>query len=300
MPAIQQFREINDYTRTTRLPVSRFPDFLISNWTEAHFNGCAHDLPYRNHYFEIVFELNPTCELSVDQYVFPAAHSRLFFISPHRLQSCKGQPSNETGDGFTILFKPEFIHMSSSRSTLLHDFPFFNHLNSPGIILNKQDTHTIATLFNQIKQEYDDHTVLSREILKNYLNILLLKGRNLYQPQTTVTTGFNREQEIYNAFMLLVQDHFMKSDAVQQYADKLHINAKYLTQIVKKISDQSALQVIHQARLHHAKSLLRQTNITISQIADELNFDNQEYFSVFFRRLTGKSPSQFRNFQSIS
>ncbi|WP_207512581.1 helix-turn-helix transcriptional regulator [Longitalea luteola] len=300
MPAIQQFREIKDYTKTTRLPASRFPDFMISNWTEALFNGCAHDLPYQNHYFEIVFELNPTCEITIGQYVFPAAISRLFFISPHRLQSCQGQPSNEPGNGFTILFKPEFIHMSSSRSAFPHDFPFFNHLNSPGIVLNKQDTDSIATLFSQIHLEYDNHTVYTREILKNYLNILLLKGRNLYQPQTTAATGFNREQEIYNAFMLLVQEYFMKSDAVQQYADKLHINAKYLTQIAKKISGQTALQVIHQARLHHAKSLLRQTNLTISQIADELHFDNQEYFSVFFRRLTGNSPSQFRNFQSIS
>jgi AraC family transcriptional activator of pobA len=295
MPAIQQFREINDYIRTTQLPVAgRFPDFLMYNWMEQLHNGCAHDLPYRNHYFEIVFELNPTCEISVDQYMFPAGNSRLFFISPYRLQSCQSQPSNDPGNGFTILFKPEFIH-SSSRSGFLHDFPFFNHLNSPGILLNEQETAGIATLFNQIKQEYDDYTVHSREILKNYLNILLLKGRNLYQPQITTASGFNREQEIYNDFMLLVQDHFMKSDALQDYAGRLHISAKHLSQIVKKISGQSGLQVIHQARLHHAKSLLRQTNLTISQIADELNFDNQEYFSVFFRRLTGKSPSEFRN-----
>lgn len=295
MQAIQQFRDINDYIRTTRLPVTgRFPDFFVYNWMEQLHKGCAHDLPYRNHYFEIVFELDPTCEISVDQYVFPAGNSRLFFISPYRLQSCNGKPSDNPGNGFTILFKPEFIH-SSSRSGLLHDFPFFNHHHSPGIVLNEHETTGIATLFNQIKKEYDDYSIHSREILKNYLNILLLKGSMLYQPQNTNVTGFNREQEIYNDFMMLVQDNFMKSDALQDYASRLHISAKYLSQIVKKISGLSGLQVIHQARLHHAKSLLRQTNLTISQIADELNFDNQEYFSVFFRRLTGQSPSEFRN-----
>jgi AraC family transcriptional activator of pobA len=294
MPAIQQFQEIKDYIRTTGLSAGRFPDFLIYNWKETILNGCAHDLPYRNHYFEIAFELNPTCDITVDQYVFPAANSRLFFISPYRLQSCKGTPSNEHGNGFTILFKPEFIHMSTSPSGFLHEFPFFNHLNSPGILLNKHDAKGIATLFNQIKQEYNDYTAHSKDILKNYLNILLLKGRKLYQPHITTATALNRDQEIYTAFMLLVQDHFMKHDAVQHYAGRLHISAKYLSHTVKKISGQSALQVIHQARLHHAKSLLRQTNLTISQIADELDFDNQEYFSVFFRRLTGKSPSEFR------
>ncbi|WP_205514042.1 helix-turn-helix domain-containing protein [Longitalea arenae] len=295
MPAFQQFVEIKDYIKTARLPVrGKFPDFFIYNWMEELHNGCAHELPYRNHYFEIVFEPNPTCEIRVDQYVFPAGNSRLFFISPYRLQSCNGQPSANAGNGFTILFKPEFIH-SASRSGLLYDFPFFNHLKSPGILLNEHETSSIATLFNQIKQEYDDHSAHSREIVRNYLNILLLKGRKLYPLQNTTATGFNREQEIYNSFMQLVQDHFMKSDTLQLYANRLHISAKHLSMIVKKISGQSGLQVIHQARLHHAKSLLRQTNLTISQIADELNFDNQEYFSVFFRRLTGHSPSEFRN-----
>ena len=110
-----------------------------------------------------------------------------------------------------------------------------------------------------------------------------------------VSNGISREQEIYNQFMLLVQKHYRDFDSVGDYAEQLYISPKHLSETVKNISGQSALQVIHNARIHHAKSLLRQTNMTVSQIAHELNFDNPDYFSVFFKRLAGESPLAFRN-----
>jgi AraC-like DNA-binding protein len=91
-----------------------------------------------------------------------------------------------------------------------------------------------------------------------------------------------------------VQKHFLEFTTVKAYADKLHISAKHLSESVKKVSGQGALQIIHKVQVSYAKAQLLQTGKTISQVAHELNFENPEYFSVFFKRLTGKSPLQFR------
>ncbi|MEI3800461.1 MULTISPECIES: helix-turn-helix domain-containing protein [unclassified Chitinophaga] len=295
MKRIQEFNEISDYIKKTDLPASpRVSDFFIYSWSGIEGDACVNEVPYRNHYFEIILEVDPGCDLSVDDFVFPAGQSRLFFVSPYRLLSCKETKIGSPGNGFSVLFKPEFIHATLSGPGFLRDFPYFSHLNSPGVTLTSGEKDDILELLGKIQQEYDD-SIYGREIIKNYLHILLLKGRKFYEQQASTTTSFSREQKIYNAFMLLVQEHFMKSDAVADYAKRLYISAKHLSQTVKNVSGKSALQIIHHTRLHHAKSLMRQTDLTIAQIASELNFENPDYFSVFFKRLTGESPTQFRS-----
>ncbi|QNL51018.1 helix-turn-helix transcriptional regulator [Olivibacter sp. SDN3] len=298
MTNILQFSEISDYLQRTNLQIeSKFSDFVIYDWADVNWATCVEDLPYRSHYFEVVFEMDSDCKYSVDQFDFTSSpnKSNLFFISPYRLQSCQSGTSSVPYKGFTILFKPEFIHLNPSNERFLQDFPFFNSLNTPGIALEPQMVKEIAELFRKIKHEYDHYTIFSREIIKNYLNILLLKGKAYYRNHLPIPNGVGREQEIYNQFMSLVQQHYLDFDSVGSYAEHMHMSSKHLSETIKNISGQSALQVIHNARLHHAKSLLRQTNMTVSQIAYELHFDNPDYFSVFFKRLAGESPLAFRN-----
>ena len=293
MQQIHQFKEISDHLRTRNLQIQeKLSDFVVYNWEEVNHDACADELPYRNHYFEIVLELASGCGLNVDQFEFPSTEGKLFFISPYRLQSCNGDHNGGIGKGFTILFKPEFIHMSSPR---LQDFPFFDHFNSPGISLGEKEVNDMLELFAKIQLEYNNYGVYSREIIKNYLNILLLKGQSFYQYQLPSSGSISRDREIYNEFMMLVQKHFLEFDGLKNYADRIHISVKHLSETVKNISGESALRIIHNARIHHAKSLLRQTSMTVSQIAYELKFETPDYFSVFFKRFTGQSPMQFRN-----
>lgn len=296
--SIHQFKDISDYLNVSNLQVQpKFSDFVMYDWEDINWHACVDDLPYRHHYFELVLEIDTDCNFTVDQFNFTSVHGQntLFFISPYRLQSCQTGNGLGSHKGFTILFKPEFLHLQSSNTLFLRDFPFFNHLSSPGISLDGQYAEDMLEIFRKIKYEYDNHHVFSREVIKNYLHILLLKGKLLYRHQSPLHNGIGREQEIYNEFMLLVQNHYSEFDSVGEYANRMHISPKHLSETIKSISGQSALQVIHHARLHHAKALLRQTNMTVSQIAHNLNFNNPDYFSVFFKRHVGESPITFRN-----
>lgn len=270
-------------------------DFFVYSWWGGEDYSHTMEVPYRNHYFEIILELDPGGVLNADQFEFPSGDSRLFFLSPFRPVSCTEAPSINPGNGFTILFKPEFIHASVCQSGLFQDFPYFNAQHAPGITLTVEERDEFFELFARIRQEYDERSIYRREIIRNYLQILLLKGRKLYEQQLPVATNFSLEQELYNAFMLLVQAHYLESDTVADYAARLNISPKYLSQAVRNVCGQSVLQILYNARLHHAKSLMRQTDLSIPQIAHTLNFENEDSFAAFFRRHTGESPSQFRN-----
>ncbi|SHF09188.1 AraC-type DNA-binding protein [Fodinibius roseus] len=296
MSQINIFREIDDYIRTLDLNVeAKRSDFLVFDYEHANWEHYDRLSTYRQHYFEINLDITKGCDSHVDQFELPTITNRLTLISPHRLQTTGSHEEMENAcKGYGMFFKPEFIHANPANNTFLKDFPFFSHLNPPVISLNNDEIDLLADIIRKLKYEYDTRSVFSKEIIKNYLNILFLKAKELYSSPSNRYKNTSRNQQIYDEFRWLVQQHFLELTSVRAYADEMHLTPKYLSETVKDVSGQGALDIIHQTQLNHAKALLRQTPKTVKEVAYALNFDNPEYFSVFFKRLSGESPSQFR------
>ncbi len=298
MSPIRQFRQINDLIQTVQLKVAhKRPDFLIYDYEQVSHEGFAQLSAYRQHYFEITFEITEGCHLKVDQFDLPAAENRLTFLSPHRLltlQTASSTPADRPHQGYGILFGPEFIQTDSQHPGFLRDFPFFHPLNLPAVSLQKNEVGYFKDIIYKIQYEYEHDSTFSQDIIRNYLNILFFKAKEQYQKAPNLSNPVSREQAIYQEFERLVQKHFLEFNTVKAYADKLYVSSKHLSETVKKVSGQNALQIIHSAQLNYAKALLLQTSKNVSEIAYELNFENPDYFSIFFKRLTGQSPLQFR------
>lgn len=275
----------------------RLNDFLVVDygsmdlkeveWLQAFSLGC----------FEINLDLTPGCPIRVDTFELASAANRLMLVSPYRLQSSLPHTVPKTGShkGYGIFFTPEFIYGNFGGESLAKDFPFFSPFNTPSLYLSNETAGLFIDIINKIQYEHDHYGVFSKEIIKNYLNVLFLKAKQYYH-NPRMLPSLNRETEIFHSFESLIQKHYTELNTVKQYADKMHISSKYLSETVKKISGSSALQRIHKAQLNHASAQLLHSGKSISEIAYELNFVNPDYFSVFFKRLTGKTPSQFRSF----
>lgn len=103
-----------------------------------------------------------------------------------------------------------------------------------------------------------------------------------------------RREEIMSRFILAVSEDFRKERTVTYYADKLSITSKHLSAVVKEISGLTAGQWIENYTIMEAKVLLRTTDLSIQQIAAELNFPNQSFFGKYFKHQAGVSPSRYR------
>lgn len=298
MSQILQFNEISDYVNTMNLNVeSRYPDFLIYDYQTLHPDACSELRPFRQNYFEITLELSKGCHFNVDRFELVPAENRLTLISPHRLQRYGNHSSSDSShQGYGIFFKPEFIGTVAGNSRFLRDFPYFSHLNAPWISLIKKETAVYEDIIRNILAEHETKSTTSREIIQSYLNILFLRAKESYRNPAPENPSKNssRDQEIFEEFSALMQHHFLEWRTVREFAEKLHITPKHLSETVKKVTGQSALSLIHQVQINHAKALLRQTPKTVTEIAYYLNFENPEYFSVFFKRVSGESPSQYR------
>jgi AraC-like DNA-binding protein len=104
----------------------------------------------------------------------------------------------------------------------------------------------------------------------------------------------DKKDKLFDAFYRLILQHYRDSREVGFYADKLCLTPKYLSAVIKKTTDKSALKWINDYVILEAKSLLRTTDMTVQQISEELNFPNQSFFGKYFKRLTGVSPRNYR------
>ncbi|NJO87923.1 MAG: AraC family transcriptional regulator [Chloroflexia bacterium] len=74
----------------------------------------------------------------------------------------------------------------------------------------------------------------------------------------------------------------------------LHITPKHLTKCVKQSTNQTPTDFIFQMLMLEAKVLLKETNLTISEIAFSLSFDDDAYFNRFFKNIAGITPNNYR------
>ncbi len=119
-------------------------------------------------------------------------------------------------------------------------------------------------------------------------NIFIGKNDNITRPT------FSRKEEIMNNFLQLLFEHVKEHHVVSFYADKLFITPQYLSLILKDLSGKSANKWIDEALIVEAKVLLKMQNITVQQVADQLNFSDQSTFGKFFKKHMGVSPMEYR------
>lgn len=104
----------------------------------------------------------------------------------------------------------------------------------------------------------------------------------------------SRQDELFKRFIVLLKEHFKQEHSQSFYADNLCVTSKYLSTVVKQVSGQSVSKWIDTYLMDEVRSLLRNSNLTIYEIACRLHFSNPSFFGKFVKAKSGKSPLNLR------
>lgn len=196
--------------------------------------------------------------------------------------------------GYCIHFKTEFIQ-PILKAPFKEEFQFFNLEAEHIINISNDECVLIQEAFKNIISEYNRFSPEKEDILRNYIYILLLRIRDLYRPYTKkVQETSTRSMKITSQFKNLVEKNIIHQRSVNAYAKMLHITPKYLSEVVKEHTGKSPRDIINDMLLLEAKVLLRSTDKTITEIAQDLYFDDQSHFSHFIKKQTELTPLQLR------
>ena len=105
----------------------------------------------------------------------------------------------------------------------------------------------------------------------------------------------SRQQRLFNDFIALVGEHATSYHSLDFYAQRLCVTPRYMSTIVKEISGKTAKQWLDDTIIARAKVELKHSDKPVANISDDLNFPNPSFFNKYFKRLTGYTPSQFRD-----
>lgn len=173
----------------------------------------------------------------------------------------------------------------------LDDFP----LRTARCHALEDDAQYIAMLFAAISAEYRQRGPGRDLMLHSLINLLVVwlsrRGREHAEADVCVQ---DRGREHLQAFLQQLESSFREHLTIDQHARRLGISAAHLNALCRRLSDQSALQIVNQRLLLEAKRNLVYTAMTVNQISDSLGFSEPGYFSRFFKRATGQSPKAFR------
>lgn len=174
---------------------------------------------------------------------------------------------------------------------------FFKLAEHPYISLTDDDVKNINCYFDIIRLK-----MLTEKDNKYIRNIMIGLLRSLFYDvyskfaNTThnANTPKSRKEIVFLNFYKLLIENFKKERNVEFYADQLFITPKHLSSTVKNVSGHSPSRWISSLVIQETKLQLQTTNRSMQEIANDLNFPNQSFFSKYFRHYTGQTPKEYR------
>ncbi len=142
------------------------------------------------------------------------------------------------------------------------------------------------------------------EIIKGVINAFsytIISMMRLFQGQESEddNIGMARNKQLFNKFMALVKLHHTHARGVKFYADKLCLTPNYLSGVIKEYTGKTATEWVNEYVILEAKIMLKDSDVSIQEIAYKLNFPSQSAFGKYFKQQVGVGPKQYRNGEQL-
>lgn len=246
---------------------------------------------HKHTFYEILWIKKGKTKQFIDYQEYEITDNTLFFISQGQLHSFEAWQGLE---GFTILFTEDFFLLNQQNKDFLFELSFLDNLYAnPFLDLSPEDVSEIEPIIALLVSE-NSRIAPSAAILQSLLHVLLAKiQRCIDQKQTSRYP--KRYLLQFKQFKKLLDEHFAQQFTVIDYAEKLSITQHHLNLISKEVAGKTTTEIIRARVMLEAKRMLSFSDMTVTEIAYQLGYEENSYFSRVFKKETGLSPVEFRN-----
>jgi len=260
------------------------------------FTGNSHfDHIQRLNYFSVIWIQQGSGKAKVDFSEYAFDKDDMFFFTPYQPFMLEGTKDLE---GVVLDFHPNFFCIHKHHQEIACNGVLFNNIyNPPFVKVDETARQTFEIVLTQMRLEFENPALAQYEQLVAYLKIFLITASRLkiaQQPQAQQDYADKKEPFILQNLKDFIEIHFKTKHSASDYADMLNISPKALAKITKAHFNKTITDLISERIVIEAKRELYLTNKSVKEIAHDLGYDDEYYFSRFFKNNADVSPQLYR------
>jgi AraC family transcriptional activator of pobA len=244
---------------------------------------------YRSPHYFFLFMIEGSVRHTIDLNEFDIHDNELLFILPNQIHELPTE--RKEGDYYKIGFD------ESCLSLLPKQYPFLvNPLNNQKVGITSAASGRLKRIF-EILLGLLSSSNTEPELILAHLNSLLTEINAAYF--SSDKSPADEKLSKYIDFKVFVENNLTGHPSIQKIADELALNANSLYHIVKHYSGLSPKEFITNRLILEAKRRLYYSeSSSVKELAFELGFNDPDYFSRLFKKVTGQTVARF--FQDLS
>ena len=253
----------------------------LLNVSSAKFGGDWHSTLHSHKYAELFYIVGGEGQFRIEDQLYPVKAHQVVMVNPNVLHTEVGYPIHPMEyialgiEGLELFVSPE--------------------LNSRFRILDCRGGSDILPCLRQILQESQSGQPGCEAICQAYMEILILRLMRSISFATSVSGPTDSHQ--CATVRHYIDTHYKEPLTLDTLSSVAHINKYYLAHTFKEEYGLSPIRYMISRRIDESRFLLRETDMSMSQIARVLGFSSASYFSQSFRRAEGMTPVEYRKQQ---
>ncbi len=249
--------------------------------------------------FYIISLKEHDCGMHYGRNYYDFEEGALMFTAPGQVMTATEQPKDIKNEGWMLFFHPDLIRMTALGDRI-DDYTFFDYESHEALHLSEEEKQIINACVKNIELEYNANTDgHSQSLFVSNLELILNYSKRFYDRQFHTRT--TRNKDVVSDFERHLKDYFKSEEladlgqpSVQYFAEKVHLSANYLSDLLKKETGRNVKEHINEILVKKAKTMLLNSSRSVSEIAYDLGFNYPHYFSRMFKAHTGYTPANYR------
>lgn len=254
---------------------------------DSHFDHLQ-----RNNYFTLIWLTNGEGILRTVYSKYNLKKNSMFSFAPYQPFMIQGKNCK----GIAIYFHSDFFCIHKHHTEVTCDGILFNNIHqSPIFPINESTQQAFENLIENLKKEIKNTSLAQYEMLISYIKILLITASRIKSKITNNKPLTKLVPEKLKQLRDLIEHQFKTVHLTSEYSNQLNISQKALSKLVKVYYKKSFKKLLTERIIIEAKRELYLTNKTVKEIAYEMGYNDEYYFSRLFKKNTNISPQLYRN-----
>ena len=241
---------------------------------------------------EIIYVKSGFLTVSISGENYIGTPGDAFVVSPGNLHLMGSQSG--TVDYYTFLFPLKYI---SFRTDDMLDEKLLEPLNSGHLMICPRVKDTAKELCEQLIKIYEAKNDESESKITTQVKtkiILLQFILEMWKKGFVIENDTSGRNIVEKEMVSYIQQNFTGKISLREFGEQFHLSEKYISRYFKEHFHITLSQYVTYLRLEHAKQLLQDTDIPVTDVAMQSGYQNVSYFIRSFQKAYAVSPLKYR------